>query len=317
MTNQTAIRHLTLVIPNLYWQHPEITLPTLNTPGLNQLLCHAQYQAIEYRISTLYAQHLWQGSLQSHAISSLGLPENTHAFFASPTHQVLGMNSLTQLAQEQINLSSDEAKSFCTQLTDFFHQDEWKFFPYQNMLWLVTSPKALSWSALPILDLPHLITENYKPQGSDAKKILQAATEVQMFMHQHKYSTINSMWFWPDLIGTATHNPLATNSPWAIHHPNRIPMPPSFLALPQDSSQVTVFDESLRLANQLIDVQKYIKNLSALDTLWFAPIFDHLNKKHLSSCQIITENATWTISRPSIIHRLLRKKTQFQGSYRD
>ena len=326
------MQQLTLALPDLAWPHPQAALPALHTPGLNRLLHWGRSQSQPAAInSAFFGCFLWQGSLLKQGLQALGLPENQAAFWCSPVHQHIGMHSAQIISGNTLAIQADEAAAWCAELSRFFADQHWHFYPYRADLWLVSCPQPPQWQAAPILDLNHHLDAANKPSGHGANALLQAQTEMQMLLHshalnharqQHGLPPVNGVWCWRDATGEADpHTLLLTDSAWAQNSlPLRHTLPSSWTELQNQYTasgspiHTVMFDDSLMLPVAQGDGHTYAAQLQDWDQRWFMPAHHALASGSLKQLCISSQHTDLWVRKPAI-PPFWRPQPVFQGAW--
>lgn len=297
---------LTLAIPALHRRYNE-TLSILNLPAFNQILRFAQHIPHPTLPSEFYSQYLWKSNLSSIAKQKLNLDPNQNIIFASPVFQQMNMHNTSIISGQHIHIQGDEAKQICDELSIFYQDEQWQFYPLFPDLWVITTPMNLDWQVSSILDICGQISEAEKAQGQDARQWLQKQTEIQMWLHSHSINTtrnhqklpaLNGLWLWKDLHGTQhDFSVLASDCTWAhFFHGQRIDLPHHFQAWIDTLSEENInaqdsliFLDDLTLSNQLNDDDTYQETLHQWEKRWFAPIWQALSTGQLTQLTISTD----------------------------
>ncbi|MCP2040920.1 hypothetical protein L1281_001510 [Neisseria sp. HSC-16F19] len=293
---------LTLALPGFTHAH-DPAFPPLSAPALQRLLHWGRverYAEPEPR-SRFYARRLWQGSLLQ--TENDRLPENRHAFCCSPLYQQIGMHSVQAAHGAVLNITAAEAAQWCADLSGFFAADGWQFQPLRPDLWRVTCPQDTDWHSPCILDLPALLDENSRPEGTGSTALLKIQTEIQMLLHAHALNQnralpVNAVWFWQDIHGEADPSQtLYSNSPWATQ---ARPLAADFAAWQaQARNPALVFAEDF---TQVLegDAAHYAAVLQEWEARWFAPALAALRSGSLSTVCIQDEHGCLKTRKPAL-----------------
>ena len=296
---------LTFAIPALNRLDDE-TLPPLQLSAFNQILRYGKLHKQAQTSSEFYSRHLWSGSLLAHAKAWLQLPPEQPAALASPLWQQMGMHQVSIIGGEHLRITPDEATRFCEELSAFYHEDHWRFFPIRPDLWLVTKPSDSRWHVAPALDIYGQIDAAAQAEGSDALEWLGKQTEIQMWLHNHPINhhrtaqnqpVINGLWLWQDLHGRQSADFTATNSPWAqFSQQPTIALPDDFNAyegmMAAQTSTVSdglIFLDDLSVTAQTGDIWAYKDILEDWEQRWFSPALQALTSGRLHRLTVTTD----------------------------
>ncbi|MCP1661019.1 hypothetical protein [Neisseria perflava] len=322
---------LTLALPALL-RRPDETPPPLKLPAFNQILRYGRLQRHAQRPSEFYARYLWRGSLLAQAKRALNLPEHQIAVFASPLWQQMGMNHVSMIGGEHIGILPDEAERLCADLSAFYAQDSWRFYPWRPDLWLATLPSEPDWQVAPVLDVCGQIGNPEAAEGANALIWLGKQTEIQMWLHGHplngkriacKQPAVNGLWLWTDLVGSQTAILTASDSPWAQSSDGlKADAPYDFQAWQeivaeqgQKVSDGLIFLDDLIATAQTGDVWAYQEILESWETRWFAPLWQEVCAGRLKELVIATdgENGGEVVVTPQSKWAFWRKGKPFDG----
>lgn len=296
---------ITLAIPALNRRTDE-TPPPLRLNAFNQILRYGRLTKQAQKPSEFYSRYLWQGSLLAHAKRALGIAPDHPAAFAAPLWQQMGMHQVSVISGEHLNILPEEAERLCRELNTFYREDGWQFHMLRPELWLVTMPSESDWQVAPLWDISGQIGADDQAAGRDALQWLNKQTEIQMWLHSHPVNldrqkqnipTLNGLWLWQDVHGSANAPLLATDSPWAQFYPHRrIDAPYDFeayLSLSDESdlafSDGLIFLDDLVVTAQTGDVSAYRDILQDWETRWFAPLWQALQSGRLKRLTISTD----------------------------
>ncbi|MDF7675339.1 hypothetical protein PT286_01070 [Neisseriaceae bacterium ESL0693] len=318
--------NLTLVLPALLWPHPHTPVPELSLPGFNALRSQGKYTAQAYSRSSLYQQFLWHGSWLQKARQQLNLNPAAHVLLATPLSQNSGMHQVQCGYGQALALTLTEAQAFCQALSQWFHEDGWQFMPLSADVWLVQTPRPLDFSQPDILDLGGVISIADKPQGADARLLLQKQTELQMFLYQHPLNqqrtvrglpAINDVWLQQDSIGQ--QSPKATvysNSSRAL---GARPVLNGWYELLQHHAETEVelivcLTDLCDLADQG-DVFGYADRLHQWESLWWQPLWHSFQTRQQQKLTMVCDGDHGGILSitPSVFSWLRRPKAAFNG----
>lgn len=297
--------NLTLAIPSLNRSSDE-TLPPLQLAAFNQILRYGHLEKQACLPSEFYSRYLWQGSLLGHAKRHLGIDAQQSAVLASPVWQQMGMHQVSILGGEHLGITQEEAARLCCELTAFYQDDGWRFYPLRKDLWLVTMPSEQDWQVASVLDICGQIGATDQAEGQDALKWLNKQTEIQMWLYSHpvnlarqsqKIPALNGLWLWQDLHGRQRTELLASNSPWAqFYQGERMEMPADFdeylsrrQTLHTHHSDGLIFLDDLALTRQTGDIWAYQAVLQRWEAQWFAPLWQALATGRLKRLTLATD----------------------------
>ncbi len=311
---------LTWVLPGLHWSHPHLPLPDLDTPGLNALLHWARIEVSSGTCSQLLARHLWHGPLLSRARADCGLLPEQPAFWCTPLSQQAGMHSISLRSGTALALNAAEAAVCCAELNRLFAADGWQFTAWHPDWWLVSCPQTPNWQTLPPWDLGSQLDGHHKPSGTEAARLLQAQTEIQMLLHnlplnrqrqQRGLLPINGVWCWQDITGQASPQHICySDATWA----GTPPLPESWPQLAgQGKAQATLVALALLPQSQQGDAMAYADWLATWDRQWAQPLYRALRSGSLKTLVLASENHTLHIHKPRL-PRFWRARPVFAGT---
>ena len=294
---------LTFALPALNWSDPQ-QLPPLNTPTLHQFCRFGRFIPQASTPTNFMARYLWQGSLRSHALASLGLPAHTPAMFASPLWQQMGMHQMATLSGAEIGISNSEAETLCGGLNEFYAAEGWQVYPYRTDLWLITLAHTPDWQATPVLDILGQVDGTMRAEGAAEREWLRWQTEIQMWLHAHPLNQarqsrqappINGVWLWQDACGQQSDALfIASNSVWANDRCSDAPFDwqawQTLLSeqTPAVDNAVLLLDD-LCTARHTVNIWAYHDTLQQWESHFFAPAWQALKNGQIHQLNLFTD----------------------------
>ena len=228
-------------------------------------------------------------------------PEGTYWLLADPVHLQAQRDQLALVDGAMLAITAAEANALTESLNLHFAQDRLKFIPAHPTRWYMALDATPDLATHPLPSVAGKSINACLPNGADALRWNQIATEIQMLLHTHPVNearellgqpTINSVWFWGGgVCSTLGSRPNAEEQIWAndllarglalASKQTPRPLPLNFDALMSQAkfagTHCVIWDE-LRRAAWYGDHDAWRLGLTRLETDWIKPLCNALRR---------------------------------------
>ena len=313
--------HLTLLLPGLYW--PELDADAwadIATPALGTLLSRGNRRALDLPDFDDWFAAKCGGPLPSAPLAACqaGLPGKAgYWLHADPVSLTVARDELILLDAAQFPLKAEEATELVTALNQVFSADGLTFHAPSSEHWFVQAAEApaLSTTTLALARGKHI--DPLLPQGEDAMLWQRRLTEMQMLLYGHPVNDqreitgqplVHSVWLWgggtfpigrhaapPGFVDAPRWAALATLGGEISPLPSRADVLLDGPQRPEAWAWLDLLDE----ARAYHDVWRWREALAELEDTWFAPLWQALLMRRLTTLTLVLEQpgglVEWTI----------------------
>lgn len=294
---------LHLLVPGLRGPLPpearESEVVQARLPALERILARGRQESTSARTLIDHLRVLFglaEDELPAGALGWLGEgndPGDAYWLRADPVHLQPDRDQLLLFDATALAVGDDEAADLIDQCNRLLAEDELELFAAAPGRWYLRSAQPARLQTTPASAVAGRHLREHLPRGEDARRWLALATELQMLLHQAPTNveressgalTVNGVWFWgagrlPENVSRDWHR-VAADEPVARGLAQVSGVTPS--AVPAAAQELPAGGRCLIVLTMLADalaagdLERWRRELEALERNWFAPLLDRL-----------------------------------------